>query len=62
MNWIQFKDPVPHMCLVGTVVASLSLTQDVTGSSPLTKMANIFVTEFEEKLKRYSRIDWFCTV
>ena len=34
MNWAQFKDPVSHMCLVGTVVASWSLTQEVAGSNP----------------------------
>ena len=26
MNWAQFKDPVSHMCLAGSVVASMSLT------------------------------------
>ena len=36
------------MCLVGTVVASWSLTQEVTGSGPFTVMINIFVTEFAE--------------
>ena len=25
-NWAEFKDPVPHMCLAGDVVASRSLT------------------------------------
>ena len=25
----QFKDPVSHMCLAGTAVASWSLTQEV---------------------------------
>ena len=30
-QWAQFKDPVSHMCLAGTVVASWSLTQDVAG-------------------------------
>ena len=34
MNWCQFKDPISHMCLVGAVVASWSLTQELTGSSP----------------------------
>ena len=48
MNWAQFKDPVSHMCLTGTVKASWSVTQEVTGSSPLTVMKNIFVTEFNE--------------
>ena len=31
MNWAQFKDPVFRMCLVGAVVASWSLTQQVAG-------------------------------
>ena len=35
MNWAQFKDPISHMCLAGTVVACWSLTQEVLGSSPL---------------------------
>ena len=29
INWAQFKGPVPHMCLAGTVVAS----QEVANSS-----------------------------
>ena len=29
MNWTEFKDPVSHMYLTGTVVASWSLTQEV---------------------------------
>ena len=36
MNWSKFKDPVSHMCLAGTVVASWSLAQGVTGSNPFT--------------------------
>ena len=31
MNWAQFKDPVSHMCLAGTVVASWSFTQSWLG-------------------------------
>ena len=31
MNWIQFKDPVSHICLAGTVVASWTLTKKVVG-------------------------------
>ena len=27
MHWAQFKDLASHMCIVGTVVASWSLTQ-----------------------------------
>ena len=30
-DWAQFKDPVSHMCLDGTMVASWSLTQEVAG-------------------------------
>ena len=48
MNWVQFKDLVSHMCLAGIVVASWSVTQDVTGLSPFTIMTNIFVSEFSE--------------
>ena len=35
MTWAQLKDPVPHMCLTGRVVASRSLAQEVSGSSPI---------------------------
>ena len=34
MNWVQFKDPVYHMCLASTVVASWFLTQEETGLNP----------------------------
>ena len=33
MNWVQYKDLVSHMCLVGAIVAALSLTQEVAGLS-----------------------------
>ena len=48
MNWSQFKNPVSHMSLAGTMAASWSLTQEVAGSSPFTVMTNIFVTELDE--------------
>ena len=48
MNWAQFKEPVSHMFLAGTVVASWSLMQEVVGLSPFTVITNIFVTEFAE--------------
>ena len=48
MNWAQFKDRVSHMCLVGDMVASWSLTQEVVGYSPFTVMTNLFITEFAE--------------
>ena len=44
MNWSQSKDPVSHMCLAGAVVASWSLTQEVTDSSPFNAMTNIFLS------------------
>ena len=59
MNWAQFKDPVSHMCLVGTVVTSWSLTQEVAGSSPFAVVTNTFATEFakfSETLKKNSNI------
>ena len=54
MNWAQFKDPVSHMCLAGSVVASWSITQEVAGLSPFTVMTNIFVTEFAVRAQFYS--------
>ena len=48
MNWVQFKDPLSHMCLAGTVVSSWSLTQEMTGSNAFTVMSNILVTELSE--------------
>ena len=46
MNWSRFKDPVSHMCLAGTVVASWFSTQKMAGLNPFTVMRVIFVTEF----------------
>ena len=48
MNWAQFKDPVSHISLAGTVVASWPLTQGVAGLSFFTVKTNILVTEFAE--------------
>ena len=42
MNCTQFQDPVSHMYLAGTVVASRSLPQEVAGSSHFTVITNIF--------------------
>ena len=36
------------MCLAGIVVASWSLTQEISGLIPFTVMTNIFVDEFSE--------------
>ena len=33
MNWAQFKDPVSHMCLAGSVAACCFVTQELTGSN-----------------------------
>ena len=35
MNWVQFKDPLCYLCVCGTVVSSLSLTQEIVGSKIL---------------------------
>ena len=54
MSWAQFEDPISHMCLASTVVASWSLTQEVAGLIPYTVMTNIFVTEFSETFRKNS--------
>ena len=46
LNCAQFKDPVSQVCHAGTLVASRSLTQKLTGLSPFTA----FVTEFNENI------------
>ena len=46
MNWTQFKDPVSHMYLAGTVV-SYTRGGWVAGSTPFTVMT-ILVIEFSE--------------
>ena len=51
MNWAQFKDPVSHMCLAGTVVVSWSLTQEVASSNPFIVMTNIFSLNSENSVK-----------
>ena len=48
MNSAQFKYPVSHMCLAGTVVAPWSLTQQMAAPSPFTLMTYISVTEFSK--------------
>ena len=48
MNLNQCKEPIFHMCLAGTVVASWPPTQEVAGLSPFTVMTNIFVTQLAE--------------
>ena len=49
MNWAQFKDPVSHICLAGAVVASWSLTLEITGSNPFS--GKYFFTEFREYIE-----------
>ena len=48
MNWVNFRDPVSHLCFAGTLVACWFFTQEVAGSSPFIVMINTFVTEFSE--------------
>ena len=48
MNCAEFKDIVSHMDPTGTIIASWSLTQEVTGWSLLT--INIFLIEFSENI------------
>ena len=59
MNSNQFKDPVSHMCLAVTVLASLSLTQEVTGLNHFTLMKNIFVTESVKTFAKSSNVYFF---
>ena len=33
MNWVQFKDPVSHLCLAGTVVICWSCILEAEGSN-----------------------------
>ena len=33
-NWVQYKDLLCYLCLYGLVVSSLSLTQEILGSTP----------------------------
>ena len=54
MNWNQFKDPVSHMCLAGTVVSFWFLTQELAGSNPFTVMTNICVTELVKTFRENS--------
>ena len=50
------------MCLAGTVVASWSLTQEMSGLSPFTVMTNIFVTEFREFRDTFrEKLKWVMT-
>ena len=46
MNLAQFKDLVSHMCFVGTVVVSWSLTQEVAGFDHFSVMTNILSLRF----------------
>ena len=50
MNWAQFKDPLCHVRLAGTMIVSWSTTKEVVGSSPFTIMRNIFVAELCENI------------
>ena len=56
MNWAEFKDPVSHVHLAGTVVASWSLTKDVAGSSPFTVTTNIYVKTFRKNSNVFTEL------
>ena len=59
MNWVQFKVPVCHMCLVGVVVACWSLTQEVAGRqvlNPFTVMTNILSLNSVKTFRKNSDI------
>ena len=49
---LEFKDPVFHICLAGTVVGSQSLESNTRGGrfKPFTGMTYIFVTKFAENI------------
>ena len=49
MNWAQFKDPVSHMCLAGSLV-SYTRGGWVVGLSPFYCNDTYFVTEFSENI------------
>ena len=51
MKWVQYKDLLCYLCLCGLGVSSLSLTQEILGSSPTLALFifySFFVTEFSE--------------
>ena len=48
ITWAWFEDPVSHMCLAGTMVASWSLNQEMAGSSPFND--KYFLKTFSKKL------------
>ena len=50
MSWNQFKDPLCYPCLVGYVVISWSLTQEVVGSNNISHKS--FITEFSGDTNR----------
>ena len=54
VNYGPFKDDVSHLCPVGAVVASWSLTQEVTGLNSFTSMTNILVKLISEELQCFS--------
>ena len=58
MNRGQFKDPVSHMYLAGTVVASWSLTQEVAGLQvrALLLYCNDKMTNFYHPLTKFAKV------
>ena len=54
LNSLNFNS-IFHICLVGAVVASWSLTQEVAGSRPFTVMTIFFITEFSESRETFRK-------
>ena len=55
MNWAESKDPVSYMCLVGAMIASLFLTQEVAGLSTSTVMTNILSLNSANSVKTFRK-------
>ena len=57
MNWGKLKDPLCHLCPIGIVLTSLSLTQEVAGLNTIFyqnySVSSVDSTDFNlEKLSR----------
>ena len=50
MSRAQFKDPVSHMLVCGSILVSYTRGGWVAGLYSFTVMTNIFVTEFSENI------------
>ena len=65
MNWAEFKDPVPHICCAGAVVACWSLTQEVAGFESFCCNDNFLSLNSANSLKTFrknSNVSFACCV